>query len=151
MCASFNTFQRDALKEINYEFKTNFPNVLYIPPANFVCGRYTVFTLSVRPSIPTDRPLLANSFMAVPWLYQYQGLLLCVCFCVQEHPKAQPTVVLVLKPFRRWGHNLKSHPTNWESRESNSGLMGTRQVTYPLPHCGSLLSISKSSHFSSAT
>ena len=33
---------------------------------------------------------------------------------VQDHPKAQPAVVLVLKHLRSWGHCLKSHPTDWE-------------------------------------
>ena len=32
----------------------------------------------------------------------------------------------VLKCLRRKGYCLKSHPTDWESRESNSGLLGTR-------------------------
>ena len=35
-------------------------------------------------------------------------------FCVQELPKAQPAVVLVLKRLRRRGNGLKSHPTDWE-------------------------------------
>ena len=35
-------------------------------------------------------------------------------FYVQEHPKAQPAVVLILKLLRKWGHSLKSHPTDWE-------------------------------------
>ena len=35
-------------------------------------------------------------------------------FFVQELPKAQPAVVLVLKRLRRWGNGLKSHPTDWE-------------------------------------
>ena len=34
-------------------------------------------------------------------------------FYVQELPKAQPTVVLVLKRLRRRGKGLKSHPTDW--------------------------------------
>ena len=33
---------------------------------------------------------------------------------VQEHPKAQPAVVLVLKPLRRRSNGLKTHPTDWE-------------------------------------
>ena len=41
------------------------------------------------------------------------GLWLCD-FNVQEHPKAQPAVVLVLKRLRRRDHGLKSHPTDWE-------------------------------------
>ena len=35
-------------------------------------------------------------------------------FYVQELPKAQPAVVLVLKCLRRWGNGLKTHPTDWE-------------------------------------
>ena len=41
------------------------------------------------------------------------GLWFCG-FYVQEHPEAQPAVVLVLKRLRRRGHGLKSHPTDWE-------------------------------------
>ena len=33
-------------------------------------------------------------------------------FYVQEHPKAQPAEVLVLKRLRRRGHGLKPHPTD---------------------------------------
>ena len=35
-------------------------------------------------------------------------------FYVQELPKAQLAVVLVLKRLRRRGNGLKSHPTDWE-------------------------------------
>ena len=35
-------------------------------------------------------------------------------FYVEEHPKAQPAVVMVLKRLRRRVHGLKSHPTDWE-------------------------------------
>ena len=35
-------------------------------------------------------------------------------FNVQEHPEAQPAVVLVLKRLRRWVNGLKSHPTDWD-------------------------------------
>ena len=35
-------------------------------------------------------------------------------FYVQEHPKAQPAVVLVLKRLRRRGNGLKSHLADWE-------------------------------------
>ena len=35
-------------------------------------------------------------------------------FFVQELPKAQPAVVLVLKRLRRLGNGLKSHPTDCE-------------------------------------
>ena len=60
-------------------------------------------------------------------------------FYVWEHPKAQPAVVLFLKHLRSRGHSLKSHLTDWESQESNSGLLGTRRVTYPLHHSDSLI------------
>ena len=35
-------------------------------------------------------------------------------FFVQELPKAQLAVVLVLKRLRRRGNSFKSHPTDWE-------------------------------------
>ena len=35
-------------------------------------------------------------------------------FYVQELPKAQSAVVLVLKRLRRRHNSLKSHPTDWE-------------------------------------
>ena len=35
-------------------------------------------------------------------------------FYVQEHSKAQPAVVLVLKRLRRRGNSIKSHQTDWE-------------------------------------
>ena len=45
--------------------------------------------------------------LAVPvlagWVYAF------LWFCVQELPKAQPAVVLVLKCLRRRGNGLKSH------------------------------------------
>ena len=39
-----------------------------------------------------------------------------------------------LKNLRRWGHSLKSHPTDWWSRGWNLRTPGTRLVTYPLHH-----------------
>ena len=54
----------------------------------------------------------------VPWLHQYwPGGLMVLWFYVQELPKAQPAVVLLLKRLRRRGHSLKSHPTAWEKPE----------------------------------
>ena len=35
-------------------------------------------------------------------------------FYVQEHPQAQPAVILDLKRHKRRGHGSKSHPTDWE-------------------------------------
>ena len=48
----------------------------------------------------------------------WPGGFMVLWFYVQEHPNVQLTVVLVLKHLRRWGHGLKSHPTDWESRDS---------------------------------
>ena len=50
--------------------------------------------------------------LAVPVLAGWVYVLLW--FYVQELPKAQPAVVLVLKRLRRRGNGLKSHPTDWE-------------------------------------
>ena len=43
-----------------------------------------------------------------------------------------------LKRLRRRGRILKPRPTSWESRGSHSGSLGTRRLTYPLHHGGSL-------------
>ena len=40
-------------------------------------------------------------------------------FFVQEYPKTQPAVILVLKRLRRRDNGLKSRPTDLENRESN--------------------------------
>ena len=40
-------------------------------------------------------------------------------FYVQELPKAQPAVVLVLKRLRRRNNGLKSHPTDWVGEAGN--------------------------------
>ena len=48
-------------------------------------------------------------------------------FYVQEHPKAQPAVVLVLKRLRRRDNSFKSHPTDWEKpgiEPATPGLQG---------------------------
>ena len=50
-------------------------------------------------------------------------------FYVQELPKAQPAVVLILKRLRRRGNGLKSHPTDWEKlgiEPATPGLQGIR-------------------------
>ena len=57
----------------------------------------------------------------------------CVGVYVREHTKAQSAVVLV-SSFSEDGATFY-----WESRESNSGLLGTRPVTYyPVHHRGPL-------------
>ena len=51
-------------------------------------------------------------------------------FFVQEPPKAQPAVVLVLKRLRRRGNGLKFHPTDWEKpgiEPATPGLQGKKK------------------------
>ena len=45
-------------------------------------------------------------------LIDWPGGFMFSLFYVQEHLKAQPAVVLVLKRLRRLGHSLKSHSTD---------------------------------------
>ena len=48
-------------------------------------------------------------------------------FYVQERPKAQRAVVLVLKRLRRRARAFKSHPTDWEKpriEPATPGLQG---------------------------
>ena len=49
-------------------------------------------------------------------------------FFVQEHPKAQPAVVLVLKRLRRRGNGLKSHPTDWEKPGIEPATPGLQDI-----------------------
>ena len=49
-------------------------------------------------------------------------------FYVQEHPKAQPAVVLVLKHLRRGGHGSKSHPTDWEKLGIEPATPGLQDI-----------------------
>ena len=49
-------------------------------------------------------------------------------FYVQELPKAQPAVVLVLKSLRRRGNGLKSHPTDWEKRGIEPATPGLQDI-----------------------
>ena len=44
----------------------------------------------------------------------WPGGFMVLCFYVQEHRKAQPAVVLILKHLRRCGHGLKTHLTDYE-------------------------------------
>ena len=61
--------------------------------------------------------------LAVPVLAV--GILL---FYVQEHPKAQPAVVLVLKRLRRRGNCLKSHPIDWEKPGIEPATPGLQDI-----------------------
>ena len=49
-------------------------------------------------------------------------------FYVQEHPKAQPAVVLVLKRLRRRGNGLKSHLTDWEKLGIEPATPGLQDI-----------------------
>ena len=51
-----------------------------------------------------------------------------VWFNVQELPKAQPAVVLVLKRLRRWDNGLKSHPTDWEKPGIEPATPGLQDI-----------------------
>ena len=58
-------------------------------------------------------------------------------FYVQELPKAQPEVVLVLKRLRRRGNSLKSHPTDWEKLGIEPATPGLQDIGLsPTPFCG---------------
>ena len=67
-----------------------------------------------------------------------------LCFLlipVQEHPRSQPAVVLVLKRLRRRGNSLKSHSTDWEKPGIEPATPGLQDIGYsPTPR--RLLSIS---------
>ena len=49
-------------------------------------------------------------------------------FYVQELPKAEPAVVLVLKRLRRRGNGLKSHPTDWEKPGIEPATPGLQDI-----------------------
>ena len=66
----------------------------------------------------------------VPWLYQYWPGGFCFLWLyVQELPKAQPAVVLVLKHLRRQGNGLKSHPTDWEKPGIEPATPGLQDIS----------------------
>ena len=60
-------------------------------------------------------------------------------FYVQELPKAQPAVVLVLKRFRRRGNGVKSHPTDLEKPGIEPATPGLQDIGFPLHHGGFLM------------
>ena len=57
-------------------------------------------------------------------------------FFVQELPKSQPAVVLVLKRLRRRGNGLKSHPTDWEKQGIEPATPGLQDIGLSLHHGG---------------
>ena len=66
-------------------------------------------------------------------------------FYVQELPKAQPAVVLVLKRLRRRVNGLKSHPTDWEKPGIEPATPGLQDIGLsPTPrrlYCSFLVSV----------
>ena len=64
-------------------------------------------------------PVLAGWFLCFLWFY------------VQELPKAQPTVDLVLTRLRRRGNGLKSYPTDWEKPGIQSATPGLQDRFIP--------------------
>ena len=53
-------------------------------------------------------------------------------FYVQELPKAQPAVVMVLKRLRRRSNSLKSHQTDWEKPGIEHATPGLQDIgLYP--------------------
>ena len=59
-----------------------------------------------------------------------------VWFYVQELPKAQLAVVLILKRLRRRGNGLKSHPTDWEKLGIEPATPGLQDIGLSLHHGG---------------
>ena len=57
---------------------------------------------------------------------------------VQELPKAQLAVVLVLKRRRRQSNGLKSHPTDWEKPGIEPATRFTRHRFIPYTTAASL-------------
>ena len=89
----------------------------------------------IEDKVSSDRPGEAgnqsfNCFCGrVPWLYQYwPGWFMILLFFVQELPKAQTAVVLVLKRLRRRGNGLKSHPTDWEKPGIEPSTPGLQDI-----------------------
>ena len=57
-----------------------------------------------------------------------QASLWFLWFYVQENPKAQPAVVLVLKRLRRRDNGLKSRPTDWEKPGIEPATPGLQDI-----------------------
>ena len=80
-------------------------------------------------STPTFPKIQTVVCCRVAWLYQYwPGGFMILWLYVQELPKAQPEVVLVLKRLRRRGNSLKSHPTDWEKPGIEPATPGLQDI-----------------------
>ena len=64
-------------------------------------------------------------YLGTNWVHIGKAICVCVCVFLFNIP---PTA----KVIWRWGHSLKSHPTDWRSWGSNMGSLGTRQMVYRL-------------------
>ena len=65
---------------------------------------------------------LAVPVVLAGWVYAFCGSY------VQEQPKTQPAVVLVLKCLRRRGNDLKYHPTDWEKLGIKPATPGLQDI-----------------------
>ena len=85
---------------------------------------YTIWVVGVLPN------LITFFFVAVFLGCTSTGRVgLCfLWFYVQELPKAQLAVVLVLKRLRRRGNGLKSHPTDWEKPGIDPATPGLQDI-----------------------
>ena len=84
-------------------------------------------------SHPTDwaKPGITNYIFVAVFLGCTSTGRVGLCFLwffVQELPKAQPAVVLVLKRLRRRDNGLKSHPTDWEKPGIEPATPGLQDI-----------------------
>ena len=82
---------------------------------------------------------MSSNFVAILFFFFFVAVFLgctspgqvSLCFLwfyVQELPKAQTAVVLVLKRLRRRGNGLKSHPTDWEKPGIEPATPGSQDI-----------------------
>ena len=83
-----------------------------------VCRNATFYTLELN-HLRQNKMLFVAVFL---------GCTSFLLFYVQELPKAQPAVVLVLKRLRRRGNGLKSHPTDWEKPGIEPATPGLQDI-----------------------
>ena len=121
----------------------------------FVCWFYDGNTQRLTESGFMENPGIEPATPGLQDIYVYplhhaQGYCLWTCgfmvlwFYVQEHPKAQPAVVLILKRLRRRGHSLKSRPTDWERPGIGTETPGLqdRFIPYTTAACAKIQTVS---------